>query len=201
YMEKIFGECYNIYCITEYKNTDEDSSVMTKYTEFSDKSFGRIILAATDFGLSHVIFPDMTQGESARARLAIMDAQRDDEAIKSIVETLSQYFAGERMEFTDIPVDLSNCRPFQRDALNITRRILYGEVRSYKWLATHLGKPKASRQVGQALARNPVAIIIPCHRVIGSDGSLTGYGLGLSMKRRLLTMEGSVSHSVIKNSR
>jgi len=81
---------------------------MTQYTEFSAKSFGRIILVATDFGLSHVIFPDMTQDESERSKLAIMDAQRDDEAVKSIVETLSRYFAGGRVEFTDIPVDLSN---------------------------------------------------------------------------------------------
>ncbi|MBM3241240.1 MGMT family protein [Candidatus Poribacteria bacterium] len=159
----------------------------------------------------------MTQGESERAKLAMscaldlstlllgreltstrhtnMDAQRDNKRFKSIIETLSRYFVGERVEFTDIPIDLSNCRPFQRDVLNITRQIPYGEVRTYKWIAEYLGKPKASRQVGQALARNPVAIIIPCHRVIGSDGNLTGYGLGLSMKRQLLTMEGSFSHN------
>jgi len=162
---------------------------MTKYTDFLTESFGRIILVATDCGLSHAILPDMTQGESERANLAIMETQRDDEISKNIIEKLSQYFNGERVEFTDIPVDLSNCSPFQRDVLNVTRQISYGEVRTYKWIAEYLGKPKASRSVGQALANNPVPIIIPCHRVIGSDGNLTGYGLGLSMKRQLLIME------------
>jgi len=172
-----------------------------KYTDFLTKSFGRVILAATDFGLSQVIFPDITQGESERAKLAIMDAQNEYESFKSVIETLSRYFAGERVEFTDIPIDLSSCRQFQRDVLNITRQIPYGEIRTYKWIAEYLVKARslvtsatASRQVGQALARNPVAIIIPCHRVIGSNGSLTGYGLGLSMKRQLLMMEGSFSH-------
>ena len=175
--------------------------MMTKYTDFLIKSFGRVILTATDFGLSQVIFPDMTQGEVERAKLALMDAQRDIKRFENVIETLSRYFAGERVEFTDILVDLSNCRQFQRDVLNVTRQIPYGEVRTYKWIAEYLGKARslatsatASRQVGQALARNPVAIIIPCHRVIGSSGSLTGYGLGLSMKRQLLMMEGSFSH-------
>jgi len=176
--------------ITEYKNIQkESSSVMTKYTDFSTELFGHIILIGTDCGLSHVILPDMTQGESERANLATMEVQRDDEIFKNIIKKLSQYFNGERMEFNDIPVDLSNCSLFQRDVLNVTRQISYGEVRTYKWIAEYLGKPKASRSVGQAMANNPVPIIIPCHRVIGSDGNLTGYGLGLSMKRQLLTME------------
>jgi methylated-DNA-[protein]-cysteine S-methyltransferase len=125
--------------------------------------------------------------------------QNEDERFKSVIEILLRYFAGEHMEFTDIPIDLSNCCTFQRDVLNITRQIPYGEVRTYKWIAEYLGKTRslvtsatASRQVGQSLARNPVTIIIPCHRVIGSNGSLTGYRLGLSMKRQLLTMEGSL---------
>ena len=161
---------------------------MNKYTDFLTESFGHIILIGTDCGLSHVILPDMTQSESERANLATMEVQRD-EIFKNIIGKLSQYFNGERVEFTDIPVDLGNCSPFQRDVLNVTRQISYGEVRTYKWIAEYLGKPKASRSVGQAMANNPVPIIIPCHRVIGSDGNLTGYGLGLSMKRRLLTME------------
>jgi methylated-DNA-[protein]-cysteine S-methyltransferase len=170
---------------------------MNKYTHFLTESFGRIILVATNFGLSQVIFPDMTQRKSEEANLAIINAQRDDERFKSVIEILLRYFAGEHVEFTEIPIDLNNCRPFQRAVLNITRQIPYGEVRTYKWIAEYLGKPKASRQVGQALARNPIAIIIPCHRVIGSDGSLTGYGLGLSMKRQLLRMEGSDFQGVL----
>jgi methylated-DNA-[protein]-cysteine S-methyltransferase len=133
----------------------------------------------------------MTQVKSARTKLAMMDAQRDDEKFKRVIEILLQYFAGERVEFINIPVDLSHCSLFQRAALNATRQISYGEVRTYKWIAEYLSKPKAARAVGQTMACNPIPIIIPCHRVIGSSGSLTGYGLGLEMKRQLLTMEGS----------
>jgi len=169
----------------------------TKYTtDFFAKPVGRIILSSTDCGLNQVILSDMTQSESKRKNLAVIDSQRDDEKFKDIIEILLRYFAGEQVEFADIPVDLSNCPPFHRDVLNINRQISYGEVRSYKWIAECLGKPKSSRAVGQAMARNPIPIIIPCHRVIGSDGGLTGYGLGLSMKRQLLTMEGYFSRDV-----
>ena len=103
---------------------------------------------------------------------------------------LAAYFAGRLRSFST-PCDLAHLPRFTRAVLRITARIPYGEVRSYRWVARALGKPKAMRAVGNALARNPIPIIIPCHRVVRSDGSLGGYALGLGWKRRLLKLEGA----------
>jgi len=100
------------------------------------------------------------------------------------------YLAGRLRSFS-APCDLSGLPPFTRSVLKVTAGIPYGEVRSYRWVAERLGQPRATRAVGNALARNPVPIIIPCHRVVRSDGGLGGYALGLSWKRKLLDLEGA----------
>ncbi len=105
---------------------------------------------------------------------------------------LQAYFAG-RLRFFSTPCDLGGLPPFTRAVLRITAKIPYGEVRGYRWVAERLGKPRATRAVGNALARNPIPIIIPCHRVVRSDGTLGGYALGLDWKRRLLELEKSHS--------
>ncbi|MGW1167779.1 methylated-DNA--[protein]-cysteine S-methyltransferase [Streptomyces sp. NPDC002550] len=102
-------------------------------------------------------------------------------------EQLTSYFAGELKQFT-LELALQGT-PFQRSVWEQLTRIPYGETRTYGRLADALGSPQASRAVGLANGRNPVGIIVPCHRVIGSDGSLTGYGGGLDRKRRLLDFE------------
>ncbi|MBI2358617.1 MAG: MGMT family protein [Deltaproteobacteria bacterium] len=101
---------------------------------------------------------------------------------------LSAYLAGRLRSFS-APCDLSSLSLFTRAVLRITARIPYGQVRSYRWIAERLGKPAASRAVGNALAQNPIPIIIPCHRVVRSDGELGGFALGASWKRRLLDLE------------
>lgn len=101
---------------------------------------------------------------------------------------LSEYLRGERVVF-QVPVDLQDCTPFVRDVLEATARIPYGTVRSYKWLAAQLGRPQAARAVGNALHANPVPVIIPCHRIVKSDGALGGYAFGLSWKTHLLALE------------
>ncbi len=103
---------------------------------------------------------------------------------------LAAYFAGQSRSFST-PCDIAGLPRFTRAVLRITARIPYGEVRSYRWVARKLRKPKATRAVGNALARNPIPIIIPCHRVVRSDGSLGGYALGLDWKRRLLELESA----------
>ncbi|MEU1705253.1 methylated-DNA--[protein]-cysteine S-methyltransferase [Streptomyces sp. NPDC005706] len=102
-------------------------------------------------------------------------------------EQLAAYFAGELEEFT-LELRLSGTS-FQRGVWDRLTRIPYGETRSYGELATELGNPKASRAVGLANGRNPIGIIVPCHRVVGAAGDLTGYGGGLDRKRRLLDFE------------
>lgn len=107
-----------------------------------------------------------------------------------VAERLKAYFSGHRVAFPD-ELDLSLATPFQRQVWQTTRLIPYSETRSYRWLAEQTGQPRAVRAVGQALARNPVTIIIPCHRVIRSNGGLGGFSGGLEMKRRLLHLEAS----------
>lgn len=119
-----------------------------------------------------------TKDESSLARRWGMTAK----------EEMNAYFTGQLRSFTT-PSDLSGLPLFTQAVLRITAKIPYGEVRCYRWIAQQLGKPKASRAVGNALARNPIPIIIPCHRVIRADGSLGGYALGLDWKRRLLELE------------
>jgi methylated-DNA-[protein]-cysteine S-methyltransferase len=119
--------------------------------------------------------------------------ERNPVALKTSTEQLQEYFAGARKRF-DLPLDLTRLTPFQLSVLQTARGIPPGSVRTYGQVARTLGKPKASRAVGQALGRNPIPIVIPCHRVIASDGSLCGYGGGggLESKRFLLQLEGAV---------
>ncbi|MGW1557161.1 methylated-DNA--[protein]-cysteine S-methyltransferase [Streptomyces sp. NPDC002144] len=112
---------------------------------------------------------------------------RDDSPFGEAEEQLTAYFDGELKEFT-LELRL-NGTPFQRTVWDQLRRIPYGETRSYGQLAAALGSPAASRAVGLANGKNPVGIIVPCHRVVGADGSLTGYGGGLPRKQRLLDFE------------
>ena len=111
----------------------------------------------------------------------------DDGPFGEAEEQLKAYFAGELKEFT-LELRLHGT-PFQRTVWDQLRRIPYGETRGYGELADALGNPKASRAVGLANGRNPIGIIVPCHRVVGANGSLTGYGGGLERKQRLLDFE------------
>ena len=113
--------------------------------------------------------------------------ERDDAAFSGAVEQLESYFAGDRMEF-DLELDLVGTE-FQRRVWAALLTIPYGETRSYGQIATQIGSPGAFRAVGLANGHNPIGIIVPCHRVIGSNGSLTGYGGGLDRKRALLALE------------
>jgi methylated-DNA-[protein]-cysteine S-methyltransferase len=101
---------------------------------------------------------------------------------------IDNYFAGKLRSFSAL-CDLDGLPPFTRAVLKVTAQIPYGEVRSYRWIAEKLGKPGASRAVGNALAKNPIPIIIPCHRVVRSDGTIGGFALGTGWKRRLLELE------------
>ena len=136
----------------------------------------------------------LTLASSARGLVSVQfglnmspDGIIDDAANLEATEQLREYFDGKRMQF-DLLLDVSGT-PFQQAVWSELRKIPYGSTRSYIDIARSLGKPGAARAVGMANHENPIAIVIPCHRVVGSDGSLTGYAGGLHLKKQLLGIE------------
>lgn len=148
-----------------------------------DSPYGPLTLVATDGVLSGLY---MTEQRHRPPEESFGD--RDPAPFGETISQLSAYFAGELTAF-DLPLRLDGT-PFQRTVWQELQRIPYGETRSYGQLADALGKPNASRAVGLANGKNPIGVIVPCHRVVGADGSLTGYGGGLDRKRQLLAFEG-----------
>jgi methylated-DNA-[protein]-cysteine S-methyltransferase len=114
--------------------------------------------------------------------------ENPDDLTNACVEQLVEYFAGTRKKF-DLPLDFSRAPFFQQEVWRTVYSIPYGKTRSYEDIAVRLGKPGAVRAVGMANARNPIPIVVPCHRVIGKNGKLTGYAYGLEIKRALLKLE------------
>ncbi|MFI3315960.1 MAG: methylated-DNA--[protein]-cysteine S-methyltransferase [Rikenellaceae bacterium] len=117
-----------------------------------------------------------------------------------VYEQLSEYFRGERRRF-DIELDLSGCTPFQVKVYEQLLQIPYGQTSAYKQIAITVGNPNASRAVGGANNRNPIHIIIPCHRVIGANGSLTGYASGVGVKESLLNLESTAGRVLTRSTR
>lgn len=146
-----------------------------------DSPIGPLTLAGHEGLLTNLRMVHQTY-EPSRA-----DWNRDDRAFKDVVRQLDAYFAGELCEF-DVRLDLRGTE-FQRRVWEALLTIPYGETRSYGQIALQIGAPGAARAVGLANGHNPVAIIVPCHRVIGAAGKLTGYGGGLDRKQSLLTLE------------
>jgi methylated-DNA-[protein]-cysteine S-methyltransferase len=149
---------------------------------YLDTPIGALLLAGDDAGLSQVGFP-----HGRMRREPEPDWVFDETPFAEARTQLLQYFAGEREQF-DIPLHLSGTE-FQRRVLEELQRIPYGTTVSYSEIAERIGRPKAVRAVGAANGRNPIPIIIPCHRVIGRGGSLTGFGGGLDTKAALLRLE------------
>lgn len=148
-------------------------------------------IAFSERGLAGVQLPRATRAQTlAQLQRAFPDATLVDVAPAHLARELVEYAQGTRREFT-VPLDWSRLTPFQRKVLRATARIPFGETRSYAWVARQIGKPRAARAVGRALATNPLPIVLPCHRVLASDGGLHGYGGGLALKKKLLKLEGA----------
>ncbi len=146
-----------------------------------DSPVGPLTLAGKGRYLMHLWMVDQTHEPSHSGW------ERDEDAFSDAVEQLESYFAGERREF-DLELDLVGTT-FQRRVWEALLTIPYGETRSYGQIAEQIGSPGAFRAVGLANGHNPIGIIVPCHRVVGASGSLTGYGGGLERKRILLELE------------
>ena len=151
-----------------------------------DSPVGPLLLVVSERGLVALEFGRGKIGESW---------VESPERTAPYARQLADYFAGQRRAFY-VPLDLRGT-DFQKRCWRELLKIPYGETRSYADIARAIGNPAAVRAVGLANGQNPIAIVVPCHRVIGSDGSLTGYGGGLEVKRQLLELEGALSRSLV----
>lgn len=154
---------------TIYVAVDGDSLIAVDFTSASERDFRETLSARFDRAVA-----------------------RSDSAAKPAVRELREYFKGERKSFSFTP-DISGRTPFQERVLKAALKIPYGQTRTYAWLASKAGSPRAARAAGQVMASNEVPIVIPCHRVIGSSGGLCGFAGGLKAldtKRKLLEIEG-----------
>lgn len=154
------------------------------YTDY-DSPIGSLLVAANDKGLVRLEFSCHRRSRTNPQSTPVESAAK----LTPYLDQLRQYFAGERREFT-VPLDLHGT-PFQIRCWRALLEIGYGEIRTYAQLARAVGSPNGFRAVGAANGANPVAIVVPCHRVIASDGTLGGYGGGLDVKEKLLRLEGS----------
>ncbi len=151
-----------------------------------DSPVGELLLAATPRGLCRISYTVDDADESlARAfGVRVLRAPLDD-----VRRELDEYFAGRRRDF-DLELDL-HVAPFHEAVLHELARVPYGRLETYGGLAAKVGRPRAARAVGSAMNRNPIPIVLPCHRIVGANGSLTGYAGGLHVKRALLELEGA----------
>ncbi|MFZ5627263.1 MAG: methylated-DNA--[protein]-cysteine S-methyltransferase [Bacillota bacterium] len=158
---------------------------------------GPLVLVSTEKGLCRLALPGEGQTSLvewlSRTWPEDVSIERDLRAHRRVMEQLGAYFAGELQEF-DLPLDLRGSQ-FQLQVWQELQKIPYGETRTYQDIAVNVGKPRAVRAVGQANNRNPIPVIIPCHRVIGKSGALVGYGGGLEVKLYLLGLEGAPGFS------
>jgi len=159
--------------------------------DLTDSPVGRLLVAATDRGLCRISFdPEPDRELESLARGFGARVLRAAKPLESARRELDEYFAGRRRDF-ELQVDLRPLPDFQRLVLGELARVPFGATETYGGLAARVGRPRAARAVGGALNRNPIAIVLPCHRVLGASGSLVGYAGGLERKRALLAHEGA----------
>ncbi len=164
-------------------------NVIFKYSIFNT-AFGLCGIVLSESGVVKFILPGMKRDELISAIRHQQSAIRSGR-FKALEGLIKRYFDGERFD-CNFPLDLSYSTAFQRSVYKITKTIPYGEVKSYKWGAKKIGLTDASRAVGGALSRNPIPLLIPCHRVVREDGGMGGFTAhgGIDLKIKMLKMEG-----------
>jgi methylated-DNA-[protein]-cysteine S-methyltransferase len=164
--------------------------------DFADTPVGAVLVAASDAGVCRISYdpePERILDELARGfGVRVLRSARPVDPVR---RQLDEYFAGKRTVF-DVDVDLRTSAEFSRRVLERLGKVPHGEVTTYGALAKAVGRPRAARAVGTVMNRNPIPIVLPCHRVVGSNGSLVGYAGGLDRKRLLLSLEGALDESL-----
>jgi methylated-DNA-[protein]-cysteine S-methyltransferase len=160
--------------------------------ELHDTPLGTLLLAATDRGLCRIVYDAEPEQElELLGRAFGLRVLRSSLPVAAARRQLDEYFEGKRQEF-DLSLDLQVLADFNRRVLGELARVPYGEVVTYGQLAARAARPRAARAVGTVMNRNPLPIVLPCHRVIGANGKLVGYGGGLDRKEALLRLEGAL---------
>jgi len=153
------------------------------------RDFGNLLVRYRVSRLRSAQFLKEADGGHHRRETGATQPARDERLEERLRSDFQAYFSGEEVNF-DYPLDLDDFTPFQRAVWAAMRTIPYGETRSYEWVAEQISKPRAARAVGNACGKNPLAIVQPCHRVVGCDGRLGGFSGGLDLKKALLKLEG-----------
>ncbi|MCK3655729.1 cysteine methyltransferase [Pasteurellaceae bacterium Macca] len=164
----------------------------SSYYDFYPSPLGDLLMIANEQGLLLLEFEQQAQGVDLRRFHAFNSAPQNPKIATIFAKTtaiLDRYFAGEKLDFSHLDFLAPQGTPFQQAVWQQLRTIHYGEINHYSDIAQRLNNPKAVRAVGGAVGRNPISILIPCHRVLGKDHTLTGFGGGLPAKRYLLQLE------------
>jgi methylated-DNA-[protein]-cysteine S-methyltransferase len=157
-----------------------------------DTDIGRVGILSSSRGILAVALPGFRGEKAMESWEKKADYIVPSSQLENLINRLERYLKGSRVDFPD-RLDLSGATPFQRNVWQVTRLIPYGETRSYSWLARQVDCPRAARAVGQALGKNPMPVLIPCHRVISGNGAVGGFSGGSVLKKRLLEIENHVS--------
>ena len=160
--------------------------------DLAETPVGTLLVATTERGLCRISFDPQPEREAEWLAEAFgVRVLRATKPVDPVRRQLDEYFEGTRTTF-ELPVDLRPSAPFSRDVLKRLAKVPYGEVTTYGALARAAHRPQAARAVGTVMNRNPIPIVLPCHRVVGASGSLTGYAGGLDRKEQLLRLEGAI---------
>jgi methylated-DNA-[protein]-cysteine S-methyltransferase len=174
-----------------FRDTAAELGLIDVGFDVVDSPIGDLLVAASDHGLAAISFDSDPEDQLERlARIAGPRVLRSPRSVDLARRELDEYFEGRRRNF-DVSLDLRALPPFTLSVLDELARVPYGETTTYGKLALRVGHPRAARAVGTVMNRNRIPIVLPCHRVVGATGSLTGYAGGLDVKERLLELEGA----------
>jgi methylated-DNA-[protein]-cysteine S-methyltransferase len=175
-----------------FREAAAEAGLLDVAYDLADSPVGPLLVATSERGVCRISYdPDPERELEELARAFGVRVLRSPRGVDRVRRELDEYFAGSRQAF-DLRVDLTRLASFQRQVLEELVRVPYGGVDTYGGLARRIGRPRAARAVGGALNRNPIPIVVPCHRIVGASGNLVGYAGGLERKRALLGLEGAV---------
>jgi methylated-DNA-[protein]-cysteine S-methyltransferase len=163
-------------------------------------SWGWMGISETSKGINAIALPTRSRRAVESNLRSVAGAPFEEEAsaqLETARRQLLDYLDGKRTTF-DVPLDFSQGTPFQRRVWRVLQRVPYGKLRSYQWIASRVGGRHYARAVGSAVGSNPLPVVIPCHRIVAQDASLGGFSCGLPMKRKLLTLEGTLRYLQVR---